>query len=180
MSLREVQMSTPAEPRPPFRRKRTLVDLRRQWRFALEVLAAQAMGVLAYLAALQLRIVDQLRITESAEVEHALREVFRQGLVTLLVVGPVLALLVILLGLRLSHTMVGPVPRLREGLRALTEGRTSTRLRFRPTDVLSGVDDDFNALAESLERRWPDEATHVVAAVQQVASEEIGAARDAG
>lgn len=139
--------------RRTYRRRQTIVLPRIQWRFALQVLSVQLISILAYVAALQLKIVGLLRVTESVDVELALREVFQMGLVTLVIVGPIVSLFVVLMALRLSNTVVGPVPRLRNSIRALADGNYATRIRFRPGDALCGLDDDFNVLAKALEEQ---------------------------
>ncbi len=155
--------------RPFLWRSRTIVDRRVQWRFAVALFGMQLVAILAFVAALQLRLRRLIDASESLAVEVALRDAFGQGLMTLLAVGPIIALFTVLFGLRLSNHFVGPVPRLRKALRAMAAGETGVQLRFRPGDALAGVDDDVNLLARALDRRV--ESGEIAAVVRSVVEE---------
>ena len=140
-------------PRPFRARRQTIVEGRYQWGFVLQVFAAQFIAILGFQAAVQLRITKRLAEVDDFATEQILRGLFSDVFFTLLVIGPIMGILVALLALRLSHRVVGPVPKLRSGLQALAEGEYTTRIQFRPGDALEGTDVVFNAMAEALESR---------------------------
>ena len=64
-----------------------------------------------------------------------------------------LAILPIVLidALRLSHRFVGPVARVRDGLRQLAEGKRPEQLKVRDGDFLAEMASEFNRAAEQIE-----------------------------
>ena len=135
------------------RRRQTVVLRGLQFRVALMALVGQLIVILAYQSALQLRIGERISLASSAETEVALRSVFADSLVTLLIMGPVMSVLMFLLALWVSNRLVGPLPRLRQAMRQIGQGDYSARLGFRPEDLLLSVSEEFNRMADALQRR---------------------------
>jgi len=71
--------------------------------------------------------------------------------------GPALLVSLLLLPLvmfdvlRMSHRFVGPVMRLRQGLRELATGRRPATMKFREDDFWREMAGEFNAAAEQIE-----------------------------
>ena len=61
--------------------------------------------------------------------------------------------LIVFLGVRQSHRIVGPMNRLRETLEAIGRGDFSRRVTVRPGDALEDLAEAVNQMAESLQRR---------------------------
>lgn len=147
-----------ASPRHP--RRQTVVARGLQIRVAVMALVGQLIVILAYQSALQLRIGERISLASSAETVAALRSVFADSLFTLLVIGPVMGILMFLLALWISNRLVGPLPRLRQAMRQIASGDYSVRLGFRPEDLLLSISEDFNLMADALQRRHaPSKAT---------------------
>lgn len=143
-------------------RKRTLVAPKLQWGFAVQILLLQAVAVLALVAAMQLSLWRELRATNDAATAELVRGLFNDGVVTLAWVGPVIGAFSVLVALRFSLRLFGPLPRLRMKLEALATDRESAPLKFRPHDAFAGLDDDVNRVADALEaaRKAPTEPAH--------------------
>jgi nitrogen fixation/metabolism regulation signal transduction histidine kinase len=135
------------------RRRQTVVLRELQIRVAVMALVGQLIVILAYQSALQLRIGERISSASSAETEAALRSAFADSFITLLIIGPVVGVLMFLLALWVSNRLVGPLPRLREAMRKIGQGDYSARLGFRPEDLLLSVSEDFNLMADALQRR---------------------------
>ena len=131
------------------RRRRWLVKPRYQIFFGLVLVLFQIDVGLIYLAAMQQharRVAEQ-----SVDLPHFLdADLWTSGLPMVVVVSLVMGLAVYLLGLRFSHQIVGPLPRLSAALRAMAQGDYSQRLKFRPGDALEEIAADVNQLAEAL------------------------------
>jgi len=54
---------------------------------------------------------------------------------------------------RFTHRMVGPVVRFRRAMQEVSEGKLVRRIKLRPNDFLTDLQDDFNEMLEGLERR---------------------------
>jgi len=64
-----------------------------------------------------------------------------------------MAILMFLLALWVSNRLVGPVPRLRSAMQQVSRGDYSARLKFRPEDLLGSIAEEFNQMADALQRR---------------------------
>ena len=65
----------------------------------------------------------------------------------------VLAPLVSVFGIRLSHKVAGPLVRIRAALADMAQGRFDIRITLRKGDALTELAEDINRLAESLRHR---------------------------
>ncbi len=59
-------------------------------------------------------------------------------------------LLLLFLGIRVTHHIAGPLYKLEQSMDKLLKGEKIERLRFRKTDVIDEIADKFNAIAEKL------------------------------
>jgi nitrate/nitrite-specific signal transduction histidine kinase len=64
-----------------------------------------------------------------------------------------LVLLVIAAGIVLTHRVVGPLGRIGLTLDRIGQGRFDTRLKLRKGDVLEGLAESINAMAQALHKR---------------------------
>lgn len=59
-------------------------------------------------------------------------------------------LLLLFLGIRVTHHIAGPLYKLEQSMDKLLKGEKIERLHFRKTDVIDEIADKFNAIAEKL------------------------------
>ncbi len=137
-----------------FRRTRTIVDRGRQMAFAAKVTTVQLIVTLTFHAAVQLRISKHIASSESIELSNAMETLSRNLSGILLGVGLVTCALVFFLALWFSARMIGPLPRLSTGMKQISQGDYSARMKFRPGDVIEHLAMDFNQMAESLEKKY--------------------------
>jgi signal transduction histidine kinase len=71
-----------------------------------------------------------------------------------LLVGTAIAMAAILIGIRLSHRIYGPMVPFRRHIDALKKGEFSSRIRLRKDDDLIEIRDALNDLAITLEERY--------------------------
>ena len=118
--------------------------------FALEILAVQLVGLCAFATAVQLLVGRALAQADDTATTALLRELYVDALRVLLWVAPLVALVGVVVALRFCERLVSPVERLRRSLRSLAEGDTGVRARYRPDELLAGVDEDFNRVADAM------------------------------
>ena len=63
--------------------------------------------------------------------------------------------IVLYVGIRQSHRIVGPMNRLKHTLEAIGKGEFSQRITLRQGDVLEDLAKSINRMAESLQQRFP-------------------------
>jgi nitrate/nitrite-specific signal transduction histidine kinase len=76
-------------------------------------------------------------------------------LIELLIAIPI----VYYLGIRQSHQVVGPLKRMDRALETIGSGDFSPRLVLREGDVLEGLANSINRMAENLQKRYPKSPT---------------------
>ena len=122
-------------------------------RFAFELFVVQILAIGALQTVLQLHITHELAQTTSIDTANLLRALFFDSLRTLTWVGPVIALLSVLVALRLANRFTASSERVGLAMRQLADGDPGVRLRLRAGDALAGMEPDFNRLAELLTQR---------------------------
>lgn len=133
-------------------RRRYLVDPSYQWRVTRLLVIIMLVVVLVTLTlicgALWSTIGD-LRLGPSALFIAVFRAVAWLVVVELIVLVP----LIILLGIRLTHRVVGPMARIKAALEQLGEGRYDLHLTLRDGDVLADLAKSITRLAARLRDR---------------------------
>lgn len=149
-------MNQPSSPSTRPRRRKFVVKGVYQNQFAAAVVAFQINVGILYVGIMQFRvqqIVDRAYDVEALQTTNW----WSAFLPWILVISFAVGIVVWGLSLYFSNTIVGPMPRLQNALRAMAAGDYSQRLKFRPGDAIEEVADDVNALAESLQARFDAE-----------------------
>lgn len=142
-----------SDSRPKQHRRRFVVNPRYQMQFAILLVIFQFNVGILYQGIVQYRVRSVAEQSGSIH-EFLQANLWNQVLPATLLVSAGVAVLVYLLGLFISSTMVGPIPRLSEALYRIGQGDFSPRLRFRPGDALEDLADDVNAMAVALDARY--------------------------
>jgi methyl-accepting chemotaxis protein len=139
---------------PTFRRRQYLVDRSYQLRFAGRLfLIVLAVAVASGAGATGLLWVN---ISRSGGEQPFLIVTSLITVAVMLLLELLLAIpMVLVLGIRQSHRIVGPLKRLRRTLQAIGNGDFSQRIILREGDVLADVAKAINEMAERLQRRPP-------------------------
>jgi methyl-accepting chemotaxis protein len=131
-------------------RRRLVVDPRFQFRFAfLLVLLHVNVGFL-YQIALHYRMRALAEDAGSLEAFLAL-DPWKVIGPSMLLAGLVSSLVVFFLGLRYSHQIVGPLPRITRALRRIATGAQPERLQFRSGDILEELASEVNQVADRMQ-----------------------------
>lgn len=132
---------------PRFQRKRLFVDPAVQGAFVLRAVLYWIMCLVTVL--LMLLFTSMLAEPARLFYPNADSVWFRHApaALTVLLLLPVIAYDTV----RLSNRLVGPVLRLRRGMRELAEGRPVTPINFREGDFWRDFADEFNAVSARLE-----------------------------
>ena len=138
-----------ASKRPRLLRRNWVVDKQYQNQFAIALVGFQINIGLLYLGVIQFRI---HQLVGSAGTVGELTEMnwWTALLPWTVAISLVLGGIVWMVGLFFSNSIVGPIPRLQNALKAMAAGDYSQRLNFRPGDALEELAQDVNALAEKL------------------------------
>ena len=141
--------------KPPYQRRQYLVDRTFQLRFVsrmfLAVLVVAGLSCLGSSALLWRQLYVPGEGTQTPVLVAALLAVAATLLIELLLAIPI----VFYLGIRQSHSIIGPMKRIAATLKAIGEGDFSRRLTLREGDVLTDLAEAINAMAEALGRRFP-------------------------
>ena len=136
---------------PPWRRRHTIVDPEYQIGFALRLLVIVIAIVLVHQGLFQARLFHRFGATSDPQTEGVLGAVLVESLWTTALVALMAGALVFGLGVWFSHRIVGPLPRLREALRAIARGQRIAPLRFRPGDLAQCFVDEVNQVAVAMQ-----------------------------
>lgn len=134
------------------RRRRWLVDPPFQYRFIGVMLTLLLLLGAGALGSVYLALWVTLRTFGASHEPLAVAQMTMVGLLVtfeLLLIAP----LVILVGLRLTHRVVGPLVRISRAVRQMAEGDFAVHLKLRRGDALVELADAVNALAASLRSR---------------------------
>jgi len=141
-------------PERPYQRKQYLVDRDYQLRFVTRiVMVIFAVAILSsLLSSLLLWLnTDHMDSESSTHFITSLATVAITLLIELLLAIPI----VLYVGIRQSHRIVGPMNRLKHILEAIGKGEFSQRITLRQGDVLEDLAKSINRMAESLQQRFP-------------------------
>ncbi len=140
-------------PEAPYKRKQYLVDRPYQLRFvtrmfmAVLVVAAVSSMIATALLSASMYQPDLPQQT----VVYCFIAIALTLLVELLISIPVIWVL----GIRQSHRVVGPVARMKKMLEAIGNGDFSQRITLREGDALEDLAKSVNAMADTLQKRYP-------------------------
>ena len=137
---------------PPYKRKQYLVDRAYQLRFVTRVFIVVLEVALAssFLAAILLwKNMYRADLEQQTLFIASLIAVATTMLIELLLSIPI----VLFLGIRQSHRIVGPMNRLKRMLGAIGTGDFSQRITLRQGDALEDLAKSMNQMAEQLQRR---------------------------
>lgn len=139
---------------PPYKRTQYLVDRRYQLQFTTRLfMAVLTVATLSALvaSALMWRSLylpgDQSYFTLSACLIAIAITLFLE----LLLAIPI----ILILGIRQSHRVVGPINRIKQALEAIGNGDFSQRTHLRQGDALEDLAKSINTMAERLQQRFP-------------------------
>ena len=139
---------------PPYKRRQYLVDRPYQLRFVTRVfLIVMAVAVAASLISSVL-LCKGLYATETGS-QTLLVSTLLAVAVTLLIELLLAVPLVFILGIRQSHRVVGPMNRLKQTLKAISEGDFTRRITLREGDALEDLAKAINEMAALLQQRFP-------------------------
>jgi methyl-accepting chemotaxis protein len=155
------------------RRRRYLLDSR--WQAAVAggtVAVAAVVGLLGFLVSYALTNSERLERLSSGQL----------GLLAALVNALYIALVtsvLVLMAIRLTHTVAGPARVLQRAIDALRSGRFDSRLELRKHDYLKDLAQSLGALTEDLRLRRESEQRLAAALEGALARNDLRAAREA-
>lgn len=137
------------------RRRRYLVKKGLQFRYLGLILAAVVLPVIFVSGCLYYLIfflmAEQLAIPES--IAYNLLPVFNKINFMLLVGTPALVLLLLCLGLIISHRIAGPIYRLEKDLDEIAKGNFSIRIKMRRNDELISLAEKINKILQRVQEK---------------------------
>ena len=135
-----------------------LVRPRQQFRYAFVLVAggvlAQSLviGAMAYFMSNTIHgVVDAHHV--DPEVAETITHAIMLSLSLLMVVAAAFAFVAVLVGVKLSHRIYGPMVAFNRHIESLKAGYYNVRMNLRRTDDLKELRDALNGLAEALEKR---------------------------
>jgi len=135
-----------------------LVRPRQQFRYAFVLVAggviAQSVviGVMAYFINSTVHNVIEAH-QMSAEVGKTITDAISLSMTLLMVVAVAFAMIAVLIGVKLSHRIYGPLVPFTRHITQLKNGHYSARMNLRRTDDMVELKDALNSLAEALHAR---------------------------
>ena len=133
----------------PFRRRKLLVEPHFQCTLAVRVLSYWCFWMLSLALLLFCwRVATGPRMPAAAHIRMLFLQLGPPCLASFILV-PIL----VIDTLRLSNRLVGPLVRLKDGMRRLTRGEHVAPIHFRTGDFMDELATDFNKLSELAERR---------------------------
>lgn len=157
---KHVENHSEPQSQDPLRRapKGILIRPRQQFRYAFVLVAggilaqSAVIGAMAYFINSTItNVVDthQLDPVVGATITHAITI----SMSLLMLVAVAFALVAVLVGVKLSHRIYGPLVPFTRHIEKLKEGHYSNRMNLRRTDDLVELKDALNGLAEALQAR---------------------------
>lgn len=130
-------------------RRQLMINPRFQMQFALILVLLHVNVGFLYQIALHYRV--QNLAAEAGSIEAFLDlDPWTAIWPAMLVAGMISGLAVFFIGIRYSHQIVGPLPRISRALRSISRGEQPERLQFRPGDVLEELAAQVNQVADSV------------------------------
>jgi nitrogen fixation/metabolism regulation signal transduction histidine kinase len=136
-----------------------LIRPRQQFRYAFVLVAggiltqSLVVGILIYfINSTVANVIDSNHL--SPEIGSTITGAISLALVLIMVVALALALVAVLIGVKLSHRIYGPLVPFTRHIEQLKAGNYSARIKLRKTDDLGELRDELNDLASVLEDRY--------------------------
>ena len=130
-------------------RRQMIVNPRFQMQFALILVLLHINVGFLYQIALHYRV--QNLAAEAGSIDAFLQlDPWTAIWPAMLVAGVISSLAVFFIGIRYSHQIVGPLPRISKALRQIAAGENPDRLKFRPGDVLEDLAAEVNHVADAM------------------------------
>ncbi|MBN1871428.1 MAG: hypothetical protein JW800_02535 [Candidatus Omnitrophica bacterium] len=140
-----------------YKRSRFLVNKRFQYQFSF-FLALQA-AIPIFLFGMSLYIINKLYLTSIQIVigndvlpDYHIKEVLNFSAYSVLALLVISSIILFYFGIRFSHHIAGPLYKLEQTIERLAKGQKAELLRFRKTDLVNGLADNFNFLIEELNK----------------------------
>ena len=140
--------------------KNILVNPKKQLRFSLILVTGSSLTVVLFL----LVVVFQMKQTLltlgiiyrfDLEIVTAMQSALTSAVYVSLLLTAMVTFLSVLVGIRLSHRIYGPMVAINRHLSELAGGDYKRRVTLRKDDDFLEIQDSLNALAEALEKRHP-------------------------
>jgi methyl-accepting chemotaxis protein len=130
-------------------RRQLIINPRFQMQFAIILVLLHINVGFLYQIALHYRV--QNLAAEAGSIEAFLElDPWTSIWPAMLAAGLISGLAVFFIGIRYSHQIVGPLPRISRALREISRGEQPERLKFRPGDVLEELAAQVNQVADSV------------------------------
>ncbi len=137
------------------RRKRYLVKKGLQFRYLGLILAAVVLPALLISGCFYYLIfslmAEQLAIPES--IAYNLMPVFHKINAILIIGMPLIIVMLLILGLRISHKIAGPIYRLEKELDEIAKGNFAIRIKMRSRDELIGIAQKINRILDRAQEK---------------------------
>jgi nitrate/nitrite-specific signal transduction histidine kinase len=128
-------------------RRKLVVNPRFQMKFALILVLLHVNVGFLYQIVLHQRVQNLAREAGSIDAFLAL-DPWSAIWPAMLMAGLISSVAVFFIGIRYSHQIVGPLPRVSRALRQISQGEQPERLQFRPGDVLEHLAAQVNRVAD--------------------------------
>lgn len=130
-------------------RRQLIINPRFQMQFALILVLLHVNVGFLYQIALHYRV--QNLAAEAGSIEAFLElDPWTAIWPAMLAAGLISGLAVFFIGIRYSHQIVGPLPRITRALRQIAAGEQPERMTFRPGDVLEELAGEVNCVADAV------------------------------
>jgi methyl-accepting chemotaxis protein len=133
-------------------RRRLVVNPRFQMKFAFILVLLHVNVGFLYQVVLHHRVQNLAREAGSIEAFLAL-DPWTAIWPAMLLAGLISSVAVFFIGVRYSHQIVGPLPRISRALRQVAQGEQPERLQFRPGDVLEDLAAQVNQVSDAVRVR---------------------------
>lgn len=138
--------------------KNIMVNPKQQLRYSFVVVTGCCLSVIAFLMVVVFQVKQTMATLAVAyrldtEVVTAIQSALTSAVYVSILLAVGVTFLSVLVGIRLSHRIYGPVVAIKRHIGALTEGDYKVRLTLRKHDDLLEIRDSLNQLAEALEQR---------------------------
>lgn len=151
------ESSTQMDPNRRFTRN-IIVNPARQMRFAMALVTGCCVSVILFLTVIVFQVKQTVANMATVyrldpEVHNSIQQVLTSAVYMSLFLTVAVTALAMIVGLKMSHRIYGPLVSIKRFIGELAEGKYSGRLSLRKNDDMSDIKDALNLLAEALEKR---------------------------
>lgn len=138
--------------------KNILVNPQQQLKYSFALVAGCCLSVILFLMVVVFQIKQTIAAMGLAyqldgDVIDAIQGALTSAVYVSILLAVAIAFLAVLMGIRMSHRVYGPIVAIKRHIANLSEGNYKARLSLRRNDDLLEIRDALNALAEALEKR---------------------------